>query len=62
MIPGGNSLNTTKIVDLSSDKGNFHSYNHKVIYTPMIKNSQGGYKFKMEIQSFPLTKVLYSVY
>ena len=31
-----------KFADLSPDKGNFHSYNNKVIFTTMIKNSQGG--------------------
>ena len=45
-----------KIGDLSLDKGNFHSYDHKVIYTTMIKISQGVYKYKMGIQCFPLTK------
>ena len=42
LIPGEKSFNMTKIADLSPDKGNFHSYNHKVIYTTMIKNSHGG--------------------
>ena len=64
LISGGNSFNMTKIGDLSPDKDNFHSYNHKVIYTTMIKNSQGkrgggggqGYKYKMGIQCFPLTR------
>ena len=41
LTSGGNSFNMTKIGDLSPDKDNFHSYNHKVIYTTMIKNSQG---------------------
>ena len=52
LIPGGNSFNMVKISDLSPDKANFHSYNHKVIYT----TSLGGYKYKMGIQCFPLTK------
>ena len=30
-----------KFADLSPDKGNFHSYNNKVIFTTMIKISQG---------------------
>ena len=42
------------IVDLSKSRGNFHSYNHKVIYTTIIKNSQGGYKYKMGIQCYRL--------
>ena len=29
LIPGGNSFNMVEIGDLSPDKGNFHSYNHK---------------------------------
>ena len=37
VIPGGNSFNMTKIADLSPEQGNIHSYNHKVIYTTMIK-------------------------
>ena len=36
LTPGGNSFNMVKIGDLSPYKGNFHSYNHKVIYTTMI--------------------------
>ena len=56
LIPGGNSFNRVKIADLPPDKGNFHSDNHKVIYTSMIKNSQGSYKYKMGIQCFPLTR------
>ena len=28
LIDGGNSFNMTKIADLSSSQGNFHSYNH----------------------------------
>lgn len=41
LISGGNSFNMTNTADLSPDKGNFHSYNHKVIYTTVIKNSRG---------------------
>ena len=36
-----------KIADLSTKRGNFHDYNHKVLYTNIFKNFQGGYKFKM---------------
>ena len=49
LIPGGNSFNMLKIDDLSPDKSNFHSYNHKVIYITINKNSQGGYIYKMGI-------------
>ena len=38
LIPCGNSFNLVKTVDLSPDKGNFHAYNHKVIY----RTSLGG--------------------
>ena len=48
-MDGGNSFIMTKIADLSPSQGNFHTYNHKVIYTTIIKNSQGGYKYKMAI-------------
>ena len=50
----GNSFNMTKIADLSKSKGNFHSYNKKVVYTTIIKNSQGGYRYKMGIQCYRL--------
>ena len=45
---------TVLIVDLSKSQGNFHSYNHKVIYTTIIKNSKGGYKYKMGFQCYRL--------
>ena len=54
-IDGGNSFNITKIGNLPSNKGNFHDYNHKVLYTTIIKNSQGGYKYKMGINFYRLT-------
>ena len=53
-IDGGNSFTMTKIADLSPSKGNVHTYNHKVIYTTIIKNSQGGYKYKMSANFFTL--------
>ena len=53
-IDGGNSFNITKIEDLAPNKGNFHDYNHKVLYTTIIKNSQGGYKYKMGINFYTL--------
>lgn len=54
LIDGGNSFKMTKIADLSPSQGNFHSYRHKVIYTTIIKNSQGGYKYKMGINFYTL--------
>ena len=41
-MDGGNSVIITKIDDLSTSKGNTHTYNHKVLYTTIIKSSQGG--------------------
>ena len=54
-IDGGNSFNITKIDDLPPSKGNFHDYNHKVLYTTIYKNTQGGYKYKMGINFYRLT-------
>ena len=54
-IDGGNSFNITKTGDLAPKKGNFHDYNHKVLYMTIIKNSQGGYKYKMGIIFYRLT-------
>ena len=51
-IDGGTSFNITRIGDLAPTKGSFHDYNHKVLY---IKNSQGGYKYKMGINFYRLT-------
>ena len=48
-IDGGNSFNITKIDNLLPNKGNFRDYNHKVLYTTIIKNSQGGCKYKWEL-------------
>ena len=53
-IDGGNSFNVTKVGDLAPNKGNFHDYNHKVLYLTIIKNAQGGYKFKMGINFYRL--------
>ena len=41
---GGNSFFVRRIGDLSPSKGNFHKYNHKVIFLTINKSSQGGYK------------------
>ena len=53
-IDTGTSFIINKIDDLPPNKGNFHNYNHKVIYMTIIKNSQGGYKFKMGINFYRL--------
>ena len=54
LISSGNSFNMTKTADLSKSKGNFHSYNKKVIYTKIKKNSRGEYRYKMGIQCYRL--------
>ena len=54
-IDGGNSFNITKIDNLPPNKGNCHDYNHKVLYTTIIENSQDGYKYKMGINFYRLT-------
>ena len=55
-ITTGTSFIMKKIADLPPSKGNFHDYNHKVIYTEIVKNSQGGYKYKMGINFYRLPK------
>ena len=55
-ITTGISFIMKKIADLPPNKGNFHDYNHKVIYMEIVKNSQGGYKYKMGINFFRLAK------
>ena len=52
---GGNSFFVRRIGDLSPSKGNFHDYNHKVIFLTINKSSQGGYKYKMGINFYRLT-------
>ena len=52
---GGNSFLVNKIGDLLPSKGNFHNYNHKVIYYTINKNSQGGYNYKMGMNFYRLT-------
>ena len=54
-IDTGTSFIITRIGDLSPSKGNFHNYNHKVIFVTINKNSQGGYKYKMGINFYRLT-------
>ena len=48
-IDGGVSFVINKTGDLSPSKGNFHDYNHKVIFVTIIKNSEGKYIYKMGI-------------
>ena len=43
-----------KIADLSTKKGNFHDFNTRVLYTTILKNFQGGYKYKIGLNFFRL--------
>ena len=43
-----------KITYLPTLKGNFHEYNTKVLYTTILKNFQGGYKYKIGLNFFRL--------
>ena len=56
---GGNSFVITKIGDLAPNKGNFHDYNHKVIYATIAKKFLHGfiqkYIYKMGINFYRLT-------
>ena len=51
---GGNSFIVNKIDTLMPSNGNFHDYNHKVIYYSINKNSQGGYKYKIGMNFYRL--------
>ena len=51
-----NSVALNSIGDLNSTSGNYHTYNKKVIYASIRKNSQGGYKWRLAIQCYPLQK------
>ena len=53
-IDGGTSFFISKIGNLSPSEGNFHDYNHKVIFMGIIKNRQGQYKYKMGINFYRL--------
>ena len=54
-IVGGFIFFIGKIGELSPSEGNFHDYNHKVIFISIIKNSRGKYKYKMGINFYRLT-------
>ena len=55
----GSSFVITKIGDLAPNKGNFHDYNHKVIYMTLVKKFLHGfiqkYIYKMGINFYRLT-------
>ena len=52
-LDGKVSFILNRIDDLPPNKGNFHDYNHKVIYMYIIKNSNK-YKYKMGINFYRL--------
>ena len=52
---GRTSFSIDKIDDLPPNKGNFHDYNHKVIYMSIYKKVTYGFIFKMGISFFPST-------
>lgn len=52
----GDTIALISIGDLNTSSGIYHTYNKKVIYASIKKNSEGGYKFKLVIQCFPLQK------
>ena len=54
-IDTGTSFFIKRIGDLSPSKGNFHNYDHKVIFLTINKSSQGGYKYKMGVNFYRLT-------
>ena len=54
-IDSGTSFFVSRIGVLSPSKGNFHNYNHKLIFVTINKSSQGGYKYKMGINFYRLT-------
>ena len=54
-IDSGTSFFVSRIGDLSPSKGNFHNYNHQVIFVTINKSSQGGYKYKMGINFYRLS-------
>ena len=53
-IDTGTSFSIDKIDDLPPNQGNFHDYNHKVIYMSIYKKSMYGFKFKMGMNFYRL--------
>ena len=50
------SFQITKIDNLMPQEGNYHRYNHKVLFTTIIKDQQGGYSYKMGINCYTLDR------
>ena len=44
------------ISDLEATSGNYHSYNKKVIFASIKKNSEGGYKWRLAIQGLTVKR------
>ena len=51
------SFDITKIDNLIPQDGNYHQYNHKVLYTTIIKDKQGGYSYGMGIIVINLIRI-----
>ena len=51
-----NSIALNSIGDLTATSGNYHTYNKKVIFASIKKNSEGGYKWRLAIQCYRLQK------
>ena len=49
-----NSIALNSINDLNTTSGNYHTYNKKLIFASIRKNSEGGYKWRLAIQCYPL--------
>ena len=45
-----NSIALNTIGDVETTLGNYHTYNKKVIFASIRKNSEGGYRWKLAIQ------------
>ena len=56
------SFDITKTDNLMPQDGNYHQYNHKVLYTTIIKDRKGGYSYKMGINCYQLDKNKGQVY
>ena len=52
---GGFSFLIRSIGNLTPSKGNFHDYNHKVLFISLVKNFEGKYKYKTGINFYRLT-------
>ena len=50
------SIALNSIGDLNVTSGNYHTYNKKVIFASIKKNSEGGYKWRLAIQCYRLQK------